>query len=129
MPAELKQRVAKAYYDQPNDSAYFDLDVNEPVLRNIARVDGAGDIARMLRSATGQKQVASCSRLITVLPKTADITRVEKSMNCPSRGWCAFSGEPFREDIDANLTAISVVAKNWSDNTDASGTLKVFYRR
>ncbi len=129
MPEQLKQRLAKTYYEGPKEGAFYGYDVNDAAIRNIEGADGAGDIARLLRVITGQKQVASCSRLVTILPKTAEVTRLEKSMNCPAGGWCAFAGEPFREEIDANLVAFSVVAKNWSHTTDASGTLKVFYRR
>lgn len=126
MPDIVKRRVADAYY---KDEQRFTLSLDDNGLAGVPRVDGAGDIARLLRVAAGQPQVASCTRMVIVLPKTARITRIERSVNSPVGGWWAWKTDPTVEELDANLNGVSCVVKNWSHNADASGTLKVYYRR
>lgn len=77
----------------------------------------------------GDGNIASCGRAAVVVPHTARITRIAKSLDCPAGGWCGFQGEPVEQDIDSTTRAISVVAKNWSHDRDARVILKVFYSR
>jgi hypothetical protein len=128
MPPDLKQSAASRFFNQP-----------PPPLYAVSFVDGGGGSAKptlpRVASSLGQYRqgpaasVAGCARLIVTIPKEARVTRVLKNMNCTAGGWCGFGGEPTTEEVDKDLSAISVVAKNWSNNQPATATLQVYYRR
>jgi len=129
LPADVKNAAAAAFYKQAGPAARFAVDLGELGLASLikAGVNDAGTLGQVMRSITNQPQVASCSRLAVVLPKSVTITRIVKGDNCP--GWCGWTGEPVTEEVDKNLFAVSVVAKNWSHNEDRQAYLRVYYKR
>ena len=128
MPPDLKQSASSRFFNQ-----------SPPPFYAVSFVDtGAGaaksTLPRMSSSLGQYRQgpaasVAGCVRLIVTIPKEARVTRVLKNLSCTAGGWCGFGGEPTTEEVDKDLFAISVVAKNWSNNQPATATLQVYYRR
>jgi len=128
MPPDLKQAAVTRFVSQPQPPYYA-----------VSFADGGGATVRpslpRMASSLGQyrqgpaARAAGCARLIVTIPKEARVTRVMKNLACPAGGWCGFGGEPVTEEIDKDLAAISVVAKNWSNNQPVTATLQVYYRR
>lgn len=125
MPTDLKQSAAQRFLNQPS-----------PPLYALAFVDAVGGnvrssprIVRVAESGQGQAPRAGCARLIVTMPKEARVLRIVKYVNCPMARLCGFGGEPVTEEVDKDLLAISVVAKNWSNNQPAAATLQVHYKR
>jgi hypothetical protein len=129
LPPEVKTAAAAAFYNQVGPAAKFAIDLGEFGINALiqAGVNDAGTLGQLMRNWTGQPQVASCSRLVVVLPKNINITRIVKGDNCP--GWCGWVSEPTSEEVDSNLFAVSVVSKNWSHNEDRQAYLRVYYTR
>jgi len=129
LPEEVKNAAAAAFYQQVGPAARFAVDLGQLGLAALvqAGVNDAGTLGQVLRHITNQPQVASCSRLVVVLPKSVNITRIVKGDNCP--GWCGWTGEPTTDEVDKNLFAVSVVSKNWSHNQDRQAHLRVYYKR
>src|SRR5688500_15983947 len=127
MPPQAKQDAAARFRDQSSGTPAY----------AVAFADGAPAPIRpsaprnvyIQGQRSGRGEAANCVRLIVAMPKEARVTRVLKNLECPAGGWCGFSGEPTTEELDKDLSAIWVVAKNWSHNQPASATLQVFYRR
>jgi hypothetical protein len=129
LPNEVKKLAATAFYQQTGPAGQFAINLGELGLSALvqAGVNDAGTLGQLMRGWTNQPQVANCSRLVVVLPKSVNITRIVKGDNCP--GWCGWIGEPITDEVDANLFAISAVAKNWSHNEDRQAYLRVYYKR
>lgn len=134
LPADIKPALAAAFYNQLGPGAKFAIDLGEAGINGGAGINAllqaglydAGSVGQRLRSSTNQPQVANCTRLALVLPKSVTITRIEKGGDCPRCGW-AF--EPVTSEVDANLLAVTGVFKNWPDDTDRRVFLRVFYKR
>jgi hypothetical protein len=132
IPQELKTAASGAFYAQGlGPAGSFALGFSDTIINGLvqAGVNDAGTVGQLMRGWTNQPQVANCTRLLVTLPKTVHITRIVPTMNCPAGGWCGFASAPSTDEIDGNLFAVNVVAKNWSHNQNASGRLQVFYTR
>jgi hypothetical protein len=129
VPAEAKGVLAAAFYGQAGPAASFVIDLGQSGLNALvqAGVNNPGTIGQLLRSWTNQPQVANCTRLALILPKSVTVTRIDRQDTCP--GWCAWNAPPTTDEIDANLFAVTTVIKNWSHDTDRSATLRVYYKR
>lgn len=134
IPDPLKQAAARAFYAQDGGIvsggvAQIALSLGDTVLNGLLRAgsNDAGEIGRLTRGLTNQRQVSNCARLIAVLPQeNVEITRM--TQGCDG-GWCGFVSEPRTERVDANLFGVVTVMKNWSHDSDRSGWLRVYYRR
>ena len=134
IPDPLKQAAAAAFYGQDGGIvsggvAQFALSLGDTVLNALLQAgsNDAGEIGRLIRATTNQRQVSNCARLIAVLPQEdVDITRMQQGCD---GGWCGFVSEPRTERIDDNLFGVVTVMKNWSHDSDRSGWLRVYYRR
>lgn len=131
LSSEVKAAAEGAFYAQPLAAGVIALGLADEALGELlkAGVQDAGTLGKLLRDITNQPQVSNCARLVVVLPKTVNITRIEKQLDCYMGGWCAWLGEPTTEEVDAELFAVSGVAKNWSHDRSVTATIKVFYRR
>lgn len=132
IPDPLKDLAASAFYAQGGlvgSAASFALGFTEQLLAGALREieNMPGDIPRLFRSR--RPDVSSCARLLVTMPKSVTITRIVPTMHCPAGGWCGFASAPVTDEIDGDLFGVTVVAKNWSHNVDASATLRVYYRR
>lgn len=134
LPAEMKPALAAAFYNQLGPGAKYAIDLGEAGINGGAVINAllqaglydAGTVGQRLRSWTNPLQVANCTRLALVMPKSVTITRIEKGGDCPRCGW-AFA--PVTSEVDANLLAVTGVFKNWPDDTDRRVFLRVFYKR
>jgi hypothetical protein len=135
IPGVLKTAAAAYFMNQSGgiagDIAKYAIGFSEQIINAAAAAasQDAGTLGQVVRRATGQRQVSSCGRALVTLPKEVDITRLVPTMNCPAGGWCALGTQPTVDEISEDLIAANVVGKNWSHNTGASVTLKVFYKR
>ena len=86
LPAEIKPALATAFYNQLGPGAKFAIDLGEAGINGGAGTNAllqaglydAGTVGQRLRSWTTPLQVANCTRLALVLPKSVTITRIEK---------------------------------------------------
>lgn len=129
LPKELKELVAAAFYQQSGPAGQFAISLGEIGLSALVRagVNNSGSIGELIRGWTNQPQVANCTRLVVVLPRTVTINRIVTGGNCP--GWCGWVGEPTTEEVDAKLFSVSAVVKNWSHDQDRRAHLRVYYKR
>ena len=125
LPAEMKSALAAAFYNQLGPDAKFAIDLGEAGINGGARINALLQ-AGVNDAGAAVPQVANCTRLALVLPKSVTITRIEKGGDCRRCGW-AF--EPITSEVDANLLAVTGVFKNWPEDTDRRVFLRVFYKR
>jgi hypothetical protein len=125
MLPEIKQSTASRFMSQ-QPPRYYALGIFE---ESAAFARPAISRVQQARQASPSNALATCTLLIVAIPKETRLTRVVKTIDCPARGWCGFGGEPTTEEINRDLLAVWVVAKNWSNNQIANATLQAFYRR
>lgn len=129
LPGDLKKAASVAFFSQSGPLASFAIDLGETGLKGLvaAGANDAGTIGQLVRSWTNQPQVANCTRLAVVLPKSVTITRIERTNTCP--GWCGWVSEASTDEVDADLFAVTTTIKNWSHDTNRAATLRVYYKR
>ncbi len=134
LTAEMKSALAAAFYNQRGPGAKFAIDLGEAGINGGAGINAllqaglydSGSVGQRLQSWPNPLQVANCTRLALVLPKSVTITRIEKGSDCRRCGW---TFEPVTSEVDSNLLAVTGVFKNWPEDTDHRVFLRVFYKR
>jgi hypothetical protein len=121
-----KEELTAAYYMQPPGVGRFAAGIGNAHF--LAMRDKRPSVFTQMRNRARDYQVSSCGRNLVIVPKAANITRVEPSMKCPAGGWCA-QDPMFQEELDENLRVFAIVGKNWSHNMSADSILRVFYQR